>query len=95
MLAQHAIPWPGVLTALEAVQVAGVRVQNVDYSGNDATARVEVVFTAQSQVLDYVTELNAGLPTTGLAWRWTVLRIEQNKGDANGRALVVGRWAER
>ena len=95
MLAQHAVPWPTLLAALEGVQVTGVRVLSLDYSGTDAAARVEVAFTVQTQVLDYVNELNAGVPASGEAWRWGVLRLEQSGRDGAGRALLVGRWAER
>lgn len=95
MIAQRAIAWPELLTAIESVQVPGVRLLNVDFSVTDAAARVEIAFTAQSQVLDYVAELNVGLPATGLAWRWGVLRIEQRSRDMPGRAHLMARWAER
>lgn len=95
LLAQHTVPWPTLFAALEAVQVTGVRVLSVDYASIDAGARVEVAFTLQTQVLGYVNELNAGVPASGEAWRWSVLRIEQSGRDGAGRALLMGRSAQR
>jgi hypothetical protein len=95
MLAQHATPWPQLLDALEAAQLTGVRVVNVDYTAAEAQARVEIAFTQQPLVLEYAAMLNAGIPSEGMAWRWSVARIEQSRSDSTGRATLVALFAQR
>jgi hypothetical protein len=95
MLAQHATPWPQLLSALEAVEVEGLRVVRVDYVASEAVARVETAFTRQAAVLEHAAGLNAGVPETGAAWRWSIERIDLSRGDGNGKAVIVGRWAQR
>jgi hypothetical protein len=93
MLRQHETPWPQWLDAMEAVQLPGVRVVNVDYSASEAQARIEIAVAQQALALEYTAALNDGLPATGAAWRWSVLRIEQSRADGSVRALLLARWA--
>jgi hypothetical protein len=95
MLRQHETPWPQLLDAMEAAQLPGVRVVNIDYAAAEAQARVEIAVAQQALALEYVAALNNGLPASGAAWRWSVLRIEQSRTDGSGRALLLARWAER
>jgi hypothetical protein len=93
MLRQHDTPWPQLLDAIEAVHLPGVRVVNVDYTTAEAQARVEIMMVQQALALEYTAALNNGLPATGLAWRWSVLRIEQSRAEGSGRAALLARWA--
>jgi hypothetical protein len=93
MLRQHETPWPQLLDAMEGVALPGVRVVNVDYSAADAQARIEIAVAQQALALEYTAALNNGLPASGAAWRWSVLRIEQSRTDGSGRALLLARWA--
>lgn len=95
MLRQHETPWPQLLDAMEAVALPGVRVVNVDYSAAEAQARIEIAVAQQALALEYTAALNNGLPASGKAWRWSVLRIEQSRADGSGRALLLARWAGR
>jgi hypothetical protein len=95
VLAQHATPWPQLLRALEAVQTDGLRVVSVDYVASESQARVEAAFVQQAAVLEYVASLNAGVPESGFAWRWSVERIEQTRAGNSGRAVFIARWSMR
>jgi hypothetical protein len=95
MLRQHDTPWPQLLDAMEAVALPGVRVVNIDYSAAEAQARIEIAVTQQALALEYTATLNNGLPASGAAWRWSVLRIEQSRADGSGRALLLARWTSQ
>jgi hypothetical protein len=95
MLQQHETPWPRLLDAMEGGSIQGVRVVNIDYAASECQARVEVAVAQQSLALEYVAALNNGLPASGAAWRWSVLRIEQGRADAAARAVLLARWAMR
>jgi hypothetical protein len=95
MLHQHGTPWPRLLDAMETVDLQGVRVVNLDYAAAEGQARVEIAVAQQALALDYVTALNSGLPHSGVAWRWSVLRIEQGRADGAARAVLLARWATK
>jgi hypothetical protein len=95
MLAQATIPWPQVLVALETVQIAGVRVQSLEYVAVEKQARVEIAAARQELALEFVNALNAGIPSEGAAWRWTIVRMDQTAGDRLARAQLLARWADR
>jgi hypothetical protein len=91
-LQQHDTLWPRLLDAIEAVEIPHLRVVSLEYTASEQQARVEIVAAQQAQVLDYVTELNKGLPEGELAWRWSVVRIEQARETNGARAQLTARW---
>jgi hypothetical protein len=91
-LRQHDTPWSTLLNALEAADVPGLRVAGLEYSADEQQARIEVTGATQDQILDYVTELNRGVPEGVLAWRWSILRIEQPP-SAGAASSILSRWA--
>jgi hypothetical protein len=95
MLHQNGTPWPRLLDAMEAIDLQGVRVVNLDYTAAEGQARVEIAVAQQALALDYVATLNRGLPDSDAGWRWSVLRIEQGRADGAARAVLLARWATR
>jgi hypothetical protein len=92
MLAQATTPWPVALSALESVQLPGVRVLRFDYIASEARVSVALHLTEQRQAVDYVNELNTGVPAEGAAWRWTLSGVELDRSTGSVRADVVGLW---
>jgi hypothetical protein len=93
-LRQHETPWPQLLGAIESVDVPGVRFISVEYVAAEPHARVEIKVPQQATVVEIVNGLNAGLPEMGLAWRWSVVRVEQMRGEGGARALLGARWGQ-
>lgn len=83
-------PLNAVLTALETVSVAGIRILSVDISAIDATARVEVEFSDYQSLIRYLEELNIGEPTE--RWVLTSAQTSLVPSDKSSRATLISNW---
>jgi len=78
----------GVLRAIEAVRVSGVRVTALELSAADGTARVDLEVSIPDALLRYLAELNAGEPVQ----RWTILRSQSAGQGSLMTASLLGQW---
>lgn len=78
----------GVLRAIEAVRVPGIRVTALEISAADATARLELEVAVPDALLRYVSELNAGEPLQ----RWSIVRSQSVGSGAQATASLLGQW---
>ncbi|WP_127995663.1 hypothetical protein [Piscinibacter defluvii] len=75
-----------VLSALESVHVAGVRVLAVEIVSAERLARVDLEVMEPAALTDYLDGLNAGLDTSQ---RWELLRVQSPSAQAAGTASIV------
>lgn len=92
MWAQATTPWPTALNAIESVQLPGVRVVRFEYSAGEARVNLQLQLREQRQAVEYVNELNMGQPAEGMAWRWTLSRVEADRSSGDVKADLVGSW---
>lgn len=83
LLAEHTMPWPRILDALEAVEVQGVQVISLDIATRDAVVRLEVRFSDYAQLTKYIELLN--VEAGGASW---TLRQASSKPGGESKALI-------
>lgn len=78
----------GVMRAIEAVRVSGVRVTALELSAAEGTARLELEVSVPDALLRYLAELNAGEPVQ----RWTIVRSQSGGAGGAATASLLGQW---
>lgn len=86
-LSQAQAQWPQLLTALESVQIDGVRPVDVHISTKQRTVRVELEFVQFSDVLRYLDALNAGSAVP--RWQLIQARNEASAGTAGSATAAI------
>jgi hypothetical protein len=81
-------PSDQVLKALEATQIEGVKVTSIDLSPEAGTARVELEFTDQGQLMRYIDDINAGESKP----RWVLQQAKMQKQGV-GTAVLSSSWS--
>lgn len=75
-----------VLTTLETVQVAGVRVLALEIASSERSASVELEFQDPDTLHEYLEQLNAGLEA---AQRWQLRRTQVQSANVAGTATII------
>jgi len=83
-------PTGQVLSALENTQIEGVRVTSIDLNPETATAKVELEFFDQVQLMKYLEEINAGEEKS----RWVLLQAKMQKGLVGNKATLMSNWSD-
>jgi hypothetical protein len=78
-----ALPEAAAFTELERVAVVGIQLRSIDDDPSVSTVTVELDAASDAVLVDYVDQLNAGMPTP----RWHIRQVSALQGPA-GRADV-------
>lgn len=85
MLAERAIPWGEVLTALEKTAVPGVLVTSIEAPGATSNITVQTLMPDYKAVLDYLSALNGESPQTGDI----LFALQQARVEATGQQVAA------
>lgn len=92
-LALATAEWPGMLVAIESVEIAGVVPVAIDVMPTEHLVRLELEFRDYRDVLRYVETLNAGEDPV----RWALVQAQVSaqstaSAGASSVASIRGRW---
>jgi hypothetical protein len=82
--------WGRVLTAVESVQMAGVRVLAIEISASEQQAKVELELSDAGALPKYLEAINAGEPKA----RWTLVQTQLGASGSTTSATIQSRWAD-
>ena len=88
LMREASFPVAAALAAIESVAVGGVLPVNVEMAADTRSVRLQVEYTDQALLMDYLTAINAGEPAT----RWVLVQARSATATLKGAAMLQSNW---
>ncbi len=92
-LSERASGWAPMLRTLESGAMVGVTPTSVEFNASDGSARVELIYSDSTALLDYLGRINEGVSPAAGVPRWNLVetRAQPSAGTANASMQGVTR----